>query len=79
MQNYTPTQFVINYRNLTAYASSKAAIPGKTLPSSNSKLAPPPVEIWLIWSAKPTFSTAATESPPPIMVVAPVLPISAKV
>ena len=62
------------------YASSKAAIPGKILPSNNSKLAPPPVEMWLIWSAKPTFSTAATESPPPpIMVVVPVLPISARV
>ncbi len=30
------------------YASSKAAIPGKILPSNNSKLAPPPVEMWLI-------------------------------
>jgi hypothetical protein len=52
-------------------ASSRARTPGRDLPSNNSKLAPPPVEIWLILSASPTFSTAATESPPPIIVVTP--------
>lgn len=41
------------------------------MPSSNSKLAPPPVDMWLITSATPTFSTAATESPPPMIVVTP--------
>mmetsp|Transcript_591 Transcript_591/g.1288 ORF Transcript_591/g.1288 Transcript_591/m.1288 type:complete len:223 (+) Transcript_591:271-939(+) len=35
--------------------------------------------MWLIWSARPAFSTAATESPPPITVHAPVLVISARV
>lgn len=52
-------------------ASSSARTPGSGFPSSNSKLAPPPVEMWLILSASPAFSTAATESPPPIMVVTP--------
>ncbi|KVI02347.1 hypothetical protein Ccrd_019323 [Cynara cardunculus var. scolymus] len=52
-------------------ASSRASTPGSVLPSNNSKLAPPPVEIWLITSATPTFSTAATESPPPMIVVTP--------
>ena len=42
-----------------------------TLPSSSSRDAPPPVEMWLILSATPAASTAATESPPPMMVVAP--------
>ena len=42
-----------------------------TLPSSNSRDAPPPVEMWLILSARPAFSTAATESPPPMMVMVP--------
>lgn len=53
------------------YFSSRAATPGRTLPSKSSREAPPPVEMWLIFSARPAFSTAATESPPPIMVVQP--------
>ncbi len=44
-----------------------AAIPGNTFPSRNSKEAPPPVEIWLILSARPLLLTALTESPPPII------------
>lgn len=55
----------------TGVASSSARTPGSSLPSSNSKLAPPPVEMWLITLATPTFSTAATESPPPMIVVTP--------
>ena len=51
--------------------SSRAATPGRTLPSSSSREAPPPVEMWLILSARPAFSTAATESPPPMIVIAP--------
>lgn len=31
----------------------------------------PPVEMWLILAATPAFSTAATESPPPMMVMQP--------
>lgn len=57
--------------------SSSATTPGSCFPSNNSKLAPPPVEMWLITSATPTFSTAATESPPPIIVVTPFLLSSA--
>ncbi len=44
-------------------------VPGSTLPSSSSSEAPPPVEMWLILSARPAFSTAATLSPPPMMVM----------
>lgn len=44
---------------------------GHTLPSRSSREAPPPVEMWLILSARPAFSTAATESPPPMMVMVP--------
>mgnify|MGYP007102285146 CR=1 FL=1 len=40
------------------------------MPSRNSSDAPPPVEMWLILSAKPSWFTAAAESPPPMMVVA---------
>lgn len=53
------------------HTSSRAATPGRTLPSSSSREAPPPVEMWLILSARPAFSTAATESPPPMIVMAP--------
>lgn len=55
----------------SVYASSRARTPGSCFPSRSSKLAPPPVEMWLILSASPTFSTAATESPPPMIVVTP--------
>ncbi len=47
------------------------SIRGHTLPSRSSRDAPPPVEMWLILSARPAFSTAATESPPPMMVMVP--------
>src|SRR5690606_31532509 len=52
-------------------ASMSAATPGSSLPSKNSRLAPPPVETWLILSAKPACCTAAAESPPPTMLNAP--------
>ena len=52
------------------YLSSAAATPGSSLPSRNSKDAPPPVEMWLILSPKPSWLTAAAESPPPMIVVA---------
>ena len=45
-------------------------MPGRTLPSNNSKDAPPPVEMWLIFSLKPICVTAAALSPPPMIVVA---------
>src|SRR5215207_19582 len=46
-------------------ARSNAAMPGNTRPSTNSREAPPPVEMWEILLATPICSTAATESPPP--------------
>ncbi|KAH0461349.1 hypothetical protein IEQ34_008924 [Dendrobium chrysotoxum] len=52
-------------------ASSRARTPCSEFPSKSSKLAPPPVEIWLILSASIAFSTSATESPPPMIVVTP--------
>ena len=45
-----------------------AAIPGRSLPSSSSSEAPPPVEIHEIRSATPASCTARTESPPPTTV-----------
>src|SRR5690349_8623492 len=57
--------------NTKRYRFANAAIPGSSLPSRNSRLAPPPVLTWLILSARPNFSTAAAESPPPTIVVAP--------
>ena len=44
-----------------------AATPGNSLPSSSSRLAPPPVEMWSIWSALPLLLMALTLSPPPII------------
>ena len=46
-------------------------MPGSSLPSRNSRLAPPPVETWVNLSASFSSSTAATESPPPTITVAP--------
>ena len=40
--------------------SSMALTPGRSLPSRSSRLAPPPVEMCDILSARPAFSTAAT-------------------
>src|SRR5436189_6142804 len=48
-----------------------AARPGNSFPSSSSSEAPPPVEMNAILSARPACFTAVTESPPPMMVVAP--------
>src|ERR1700694_676980 len=49
----------------------KAAMPGSSLPSKYSRVAPPPVEIWVILSAKPSLCAAAAESPPPTTESAP--------
>ena len=51
--------------------SLSAATPGSVLPSSISRLAPPPVEMCVIWSARSASSIAAAESPPPMIVIAP--------
>ena len=50
--------------------SVKQAIPGNSLPSSNSSEAPPPVEICVKLSSKCNFLIAATESPPPTIDIA---------
>src|ERR1700674_5357158 len=55
----------------TYFLSVSASTPGSFLPSRNSSDAPPPVEMWVILSATPAALTAATESPPPTIVVAP--------
>ena len=52
------------------YFSAIAATPGSTFPSRYSREAPPPVEMWLILSAKPSWIAAVAESPPPMIVVA---------
>ena len=47
-------------------------MPGSSLPSRYSSEAPPPVEMWPNWSSsKPSWRTAAAESPPPTTVSAP--------
>src|SRR5260370_3442464 len=48
-----------------------AARPGNSFSSSSSREAPPPVEMNVILSARPACFTAVTESPPPMMGVAP--------
>src|SRR5713226_4497172 len=45
--------------------SRSAANPGRSPASRTSRDAPPPVEIWLIWWARPGWVRAATVSPPP--------------
>src|ERR1700722_1985265 len=52
------------------YLFVSASTPGSFLPSRNSRLAPPPVEMWVIWSATPAWLMALTESPPPMIDVA---------
>merc|ERR1719296_580019 len=64
---------------MSIYLSARAATPGSTFPSRSSREAPPPVEMWLISPARPDCSQAATESPPPIMVIAPSFDMSARI
>ena len=59
--------FAVSAKN---HLSCRQAMPGSSRPSRNSREAPPPVEMWVILSAKPSCSQAAAESPPPTMVVA---------
>src|SRR5882724_563702 len=49
----------------------RASTPGSLAPPRNSREAPPPVEMWEILLETPDWWTAATESPPPTMEVAP--------
>jgi len=53
------------------YLSSNAATPGRVSPARNSSVAPPPVEMCEILPSSPAWLTAATESPPPTIEVAP--------
>ena len=48
----------------------KEVTPGNSLPSKNSKDAPPPVDTCVILSSKPILDTASTVDPPPIIVIA---------
>src|ERR1039458_3825784 len=59
------------------YLSVRASTPGSFLPSRNSRLAPPPVEMWVILSATPAWLMAETESPPPMMEMAVLLAATA--
>src|ERR1700678_3353311 len=59
------------------FLSVSASTPGNFLPARNSSEAPPPVEMWVILSATPAALTAATESPPPTIDVAPGLSATA--
>src|SRR5438067_5105068 len=54
-----------------------AATPGRSLPSSSSRLAPPPVETHEMRSARPSSLSARTESAPPTTVNAAALPATA--
>ena len=49
------------------YLSESETTPGRAFPSRNSSEAPPPVEMWLILSARPDLFTAETLSPPPMI------------
>ena len=51
--------------------SVSASTPGNFLPARNSSEAPPPVEMCEIAPANPAWCTAATESPPPTIEIAP--------
>src|SRR5580658_4790376 len=53
------------------FLSVSASTPGSFFPSRNSSDAPPPVEMWVIFSATPAACAAATESPPPTIEIAP--------
>src|SRR5258708_27580937 len=59
------------------FLSVSASTPGSFRPSRNSSEAPPPVEMWVILLLTPAACTAATESPPPTMEVAPGFPATA--
>src|ERR1700694_3139499 len=52
----------------TPHASFKIAMPGSSLPSRYSRVAPPPVETWEKRPERPSESMAATVSPPPTSV-----------
>src|SRR5579859_3845205 len=53
------------------YLLVSASTPGSLRPPRNSREAPPPVEMCEILLATPDWCTAATESPPPTIDVAP--------
>src|SRR6185436_260609 len=53
----------------TDYAFSTST-PGRLAPAMNSSEAPPPVEMWVMRSAKPDAFTASTDSPPPTTLIA---------
>ncbi|KKA28345.1 hypothetical protein TD95_000174 [Thielaviopsis punctulata] len=49
----------------------KATTPGRALPSSSSREAPPPVDTWLSLLSTPYLAATVAVSPPPIMTILP--------
>ena len=48
---YSPKDLRDASKQSKIYLLDSALTPGSSLPSSSSKLAPPPVETWLSWSS----------------------------
>src|SRR5262249_32298720 len=61
---------VAGHGRLPCHLSARPATPGSGSPARNSSVAPPPVETWVMRSARPICVIAATLSPPPTIVVA---------
>ena len=53
------------------YLLDRAVTPGSSLPSSNSREAPPPVDTWLSLSSTLYLAATVAVSPPPMMTVLP--------
>ena len=68
---YSSTLLLLYSSTLLLFYSPIAFTPGSTLPSINSSMAPPPVETKLTLLPRPSWLTAATESPPPMSENAP--------
>src|SRR4029077_6662790 len=59
-----------DFNLLRHHDTRSTSTPGSFWPAMNSSDAPPPVEMWLMRSAKPDAFTASTDSPPPTTLVA---------
>ena len=59
------------------YSSLSAETPGRGMPSRNSRLAPPPVLAKVTLSPRPALLIALTESPPPMIDLAPEVCVAA--